>query len=211
MNRNNDREWFQKNKARYESAFVEPSLAFIRAMETPLRKISPSFSAIPKKTGGSLMRIYRDARSKDKSPYKTNIGIHFRHVVGCSVHAPRFYVHIELGIVFLGVGVWYPESKPLLKIRQAISASASEWKKARDGRGFRKYFELGGESLKRPPQGFEKDDPMFENLKRKDFIGVCQLDESAVQKDSFVKDTAAIFRSASPFARFLCHAVEVSF
>lgn len=212
LKRNNDRDWFQKNKARYEAAFVEPALAFIAAMDGPLQKISPAFAGVPKKSGGSLMRIYRDTRfSKDKTPYKTNIGIHFRHETGCSVHAPGFYVHIEPDSVFLGVGIWHPESKPLRQIRQTISENPDDWKKVRDNRAFRKHYELSGDSLKRPPQGFDADDPMLVDLKRKDFIGVCQLDEAAIQQKSFVKDAAAMFRSASPLARFLCDAVEVAF
>jgi uncharacterized protein (TIGR02453 family) len=212
LKRNNNRDWFQKNKARYEAAFIEPSLAFIAAMDAPLKKISPSFTAIPKKTGGSLMRIYRDSRfSKDKTPYKTNIGIHFRHETGCSVHAPGFYLHIEPGSVFLGVGIWHPESKPLLKIRQTISEKSDDWKKVRDNRAFRRHYELSGDSLKRPPQGFSADDSMIDDLKRKDFIGVCELDEAAIHEKSFVKDATAIFRSASPLARFLCEAVDVAF
>ena len=95
LSKNNDRDWFADNKDRYESAFVEPSLEFIAAMEKPLKKISPFLVAAPKKQSGSLMRIYRDVRfSKNKNPYKTNIGIQFRHEAGKDVHAPGLYVHL---------------------------------------------------------------------------------------------------------------------
>ena len=77
---NNEREWFQAHRADYESGVLEPALDFISAMEAPLAKISPRFMCIPKRVGGSLLRIYRDTRfARDKRPYKTNIGIHFRH------------------------------------------------------------------------------------------------------------------------------------
>ena len=101
---NNDRDWFQANKARYESNVREPCLAFIRAFRKPLERISPFFVASDRRVGGSLMRVYRDTRfSRDKTPYKTNVGIQFRHELGKDVHAPGFYVHIAAGECFLGV------------------------------------------------------------------------------------------------------------
>ena len=103
---NNNREWFAVNKHRYESLVVDRTFAFIIAMGDELRKISSHFEAIPKKQGGSLMRVYRDTRfSKDKTPYKTNIGIQFRHEAGRDVHAPGYYMHIEPGDVFVGAGL----------------------------------------------------------------------------------------------------------
>ncbi len=102
--KNNSREWFHENKANYELVIREPALDFIKAMAPELEKISPHFRALPKKVGGSLMRVYRDTRfAKDKTPYKTNIGIQFRHELGKDVHAPGFYLHIEEGGVSL---VW---------------------------------------------------------------------------------------------------------
>ena len=121
LSKNNDRDWFNDNKARYEAAFVKPSLEFIAAMEKPLKKISPFLLAVPKKQGGSLMRIYRDVRfSKNKNPYKTNVGIQFRHEAGKDVHAPGLYVHLAPGELFLGAGMWHPDREPLKQIREAI-------------------------------------------------------------------------------------------
>ena len=85
----NNRAWFEENKSRYESLVREPALAFIEAMEPALRKFAPNLRAEPRKVGGSLMRVFRDTRfSRDKTPYKTNIGIQFRHSLGKDVHAP---------------------------------------------------------------------------------------------------------------------------
>jgi uncharacterized protein (TIGR02453 family) len=212
LQRNNDRDWFQQNKARYESAFLAPSIAFIEAMQKPLVKISPCFQAIAKKQGGSLMRIYKDTRfAKDKTPYKTNIGIHFRHEAGCSVHAPGFYVHIEPGSVFLGAGIWHPDKQPLLQIRQVVAESPSDWKRVRDAKPFRSTFELSGDSLKRPPAGFESEHPMIEDLKRKDFIGVCNLKDDDISSPKFVQEVATRFKASVPFMRFLCNSLELPF
>ena len=86
---------------------LAPALQFITAMAPRLDSISTNFLALPQKSGGSLMRIHRDVRfSSDKRPYKTNVGIQFRHVMGKDVHAPGFYFHIEPGVVFVGAGLW---------------------------------------------------------------------------------------------------------
>ena len=95
LKRNNTRDWFNENKPRYEEDVLDVALHFIQSMHDPLQKIAPHFTAIPKRMGGSLMRVYRDTRfSKNKTPYKTNIGIQFRHEQAKDVHAPGYYVQI---------------------------------------------------------------------------------------------------------------------
>ena len=212
LKRNNNREWFQANRDRYEAEFLDPALTFIEAMENPLQKISPCLQAVPKKTGGSLMRIYRDTRfGKDKTPYKTNIGIQFRHITGRDVHAPGCYVHIEPENVFLGVGVWHPESKSLTKIRRSIDADPAGWKRASRGKALCKRFSLAGESLKRPPSGYAADHPLIDDLKRKDFIGVAEVATDTIFERNFMDECLDTFRTARPFMRFLCQALEVPF
>jgi len=212
LSKHNQRTWFQENKARYEQELLAPSLAFIEAMAGPLQKISPHFLAAPKRVGGSLMRIYRDVRfSKDKRPYKTNVGIQFRHAAGRDVHAPGFYFHIDTEEVFLGAGMWHPESKALARIRRAIVKDSASWKRVKGGKAFLDRYELAGESLKRPPRGFDTDHPLLEDLKRKDHIGVCHLDHDALFDPSIIQEVAATFRAAKPYMKFLCQAIGVKF
>ena len=110
---NNDREWFAANRDRYEEELLEPAMDFIAAFAPKLEKISPNFRADPRPSGGSLFRIYRDTRfSKDKTPYKTNVGIHFRHELARDAHAPGFYLHIGPGEAFAGAGIWHPAPRP---------------------------------------------------------------------------------------------------
>ena len=98
--------------------------------------ISKHLTAIPKRSGGSLMRVYRDTRfSRDKTPYKTNIGIQFRHEQGKDVHAPGLYFHLDRNECFLGVGMWHPEREALAAIRQAIVDDPKAWRRVRDGAG----------------------------------------------------------------------------
>jgi uncharacterized protein (TIGR02453 family) len=208
----NNRPWFQEHKARYEREVLEPSLAFIRAFQPRLKKISSAFLASDRRLGGSLMRIYRDTRfAKDSSPYKTNVGIQFRHEFGRDVHAPAFYVHIAPDECLLAVGVWHPDSASLGQIRQAIVDWPDRWRRARDAGKFREQFALEGSGLKRPPRGFPTDHLFIEDLKRTDFIGVQDLCEEDVLDERFLDRVATAFTASRPFMRFLCDALKVPF
>ncbi len=209
---NNNRPWFEANKPRYEALVREPALDFIQTMGSQLAQVSEHFLAVPRKAGGSLMRVQRDLRfSRDKRPYKTNIGIQFRHSAGRDVHAPGFYVHIEPEEVFLGVGSCQPDTKALGKIRDAIMEAPEAWLQARDDAGFRSRFQLTGESLKTAPRGYPKDHPMIEDLRRKDFIATQTLDEKAVLAEDFPARVMESFASASPYMGYICRALGVAF
>lgn len=208
----NNRPWFQENKGRYETEVLEPGLAFIRAFQRRLKKISPYFVASDRRVGGSLMRVHRDTRfSRGASPYKTNVGIQFRHEFGRDVHAPGFYVHIAPDECFLAMGVWRPDSASLVLIRQAIVDRPDRWRRARNDRKFRSIFELDGGSLKSSPRGFPADHPLIEDLKRTDFLGLCELTETDVLEERFLDHVATSFAAGRPFIRFLCEALNVPF
>jgi uncharacterized protein (TIGR02453 family) len=212
LSRNNNREWFAENKQRYEEDVLDVALHFIQSMQDPLRKFAPHFTAIPKRMGGSLMRVYRDTRfSKNKTPYKTNVGIQFRHEQARDVHAPGFYLHIDPEEVFLGAGMWRPDPDALLALRKRIDAKQAEWLRARDDKTFRRHFSLGGTSLLRPPKGFAKDHPLIDDIRRKDFIAVKQLDLKDPLGSRFQQKVELAFASAAPFMTFLCKAVGVPY
>lgn len=209
---NNKREWFQANKARYENDLKDPALTFISDFGPRLRKISPHFNAIPKATGGSLFRIYRDTRfSKNKTPYKTHLGIQFRHKEAKDVHAPGFYLHLEPRASMVGIGIWHPDGPSLASIRQAIDSDHRGWIKARDNKRFRGLFELGGESLKRPPKGYDADHPLVDDLKLKDFIGFAKLTQKQVLAGDFLDLFTDHCRAAAPYISWLSKAVNVPF
>ena len=212
LEENNDKEWFDANRDRYENEVRGPALDYIVAMQNPVDKISSHFRVEAKKVGGSLMRIHRDTRfSKDKSPYKTNVGIQFRHATGCDVHAPGFYVHISPEENFFGVGTWHPAGDSLKAIRAAIDKHPRDWKKSIGGKAFKDRYSLVGDSLKRAPKGIDPENPLIEDLKRKDFIGVQDFDPGLITSKDFVKESAAAFRAAKPFMKFLCDALDVEF
>ena len=212
LSRNNNRDWFQDNKQRYEDYVRTPALEFVTAMSAPLAKVAPTFRAVAKKSGGSLMRVYRDTRfAKDKTPYKTNIGIHFRHEKGKDVHAPGIYFHVDLEQVFLGIGIWHPESKDLAKIRKAIVSDSKHWLKIKSAAGFKKNFEFQGARLKRKPKDYDADHPMIEELKWKDHIAVHQMDFDTMMSGDLVKEVTRLIRSGSKYLQFLCEAMKLKY
>lgn len=209
---NNDRAWFEANKPRYESLVRWPALEFIEGMGPVLETFAPHFNVEPRKVGGSLMRVFRDTRfSRDKTPYKTNIGIQFRHVLGKDVHAPGFYVHIATDMCFFGVGCWHPDSDMLGRIRDHIVNKPEQWFAARNDRNFVAQWNLSGDSLTRPPRGYDVNHPAIEDLKRKDFIGIAPLSFAEVTSSSLINLTGKRFSETAPFMKFLCAALGVQY
>lgn len=209
---NNNRDWFHENKSEYEDLIRTPALNFIDDMENDLDHISPHFLAIAKKVGGSLMRVHRDVRfGKDKSPYKTNIGIQFRHERGKDVHAPGFYLHVEPGNCFIGAGIWHPDSLALGKIRDAIIERESLWLSAVRDKQFNKNYKISGESLKTAPRGYDKFHPLIEDLRRKDFIAISNVDDDMVLSKGFKNLVVKRFTQAEPYMQFLCKALSLRY
>lgn len=210
--RNNNRDWFNEHKSEYENLIRTPALNFIDEVVHDLAFISPHFLAIAKKPGGSLMRVHRDVRfGRDKRPYKTNIGIQFRHEQGRDVHAPGFYLHIEPGECFVGVGIWRPDADALGKIRDAIVERGIFWSAAINDKNFKKHFELSGESLKNAPRGYEKDHPLIKDLKRKDFIAISSMDVTDILGRDVKQKVMKKFTDATPYMQFLCQALSLRY
>ena len=204
---NNDRDWFEANKPRYEADVLEPALAFIEDFEPHLREISPHLRADARRVGGSLFRIYRDTRfSKDKTPYKTTAGIYFRHERYKEVRTPGFYLHLAPGDVFAGGGIWHPDTKTVNAIRTAIARDPDGWRDATAS------VKLGqGDALKRVPQGFDKDHPLAEDLKRRDFAAIEPLSEREATGADFLDRYRRACEPMAPLMRFLSGAVGVPF
>lgn len=204
--KHNDREWFTANKARYEADVLEPALAFVEDFGYRLPAISSHMRAVPSRTGGSLFRIYRDTRfSKDKTPYKTAVGIHFKHERAKDVQAPGFYLHLAPGEVFAGAGIWHPDMPTLTAIREAMVAQPRRWSEVTAG------IEVVGNALKRVPTGFDRDHPLAEDLKRKDFAAYAKLSEAEATAPGFLDTYVRACEEAAPLMRFLCGALSLEF
>ncbi len=209
---NNNKAWFEANKERYESLVREPALDFIEAMDPVLKSFAPNFVAEPRKVGGSLMRVYRDTRfSRDKTPYKTNVGIQFRHSLGKDIHAPGFYVHVATDECFLAAGCWHPEADVLGKLRDHIAQKPEKWFAARDDRTFAAQWDLWGEQLRRPPRGYAADHPAIGDIKRRDFVAIAPLSFREATGTGLVKLAGKRFAEAAPFMKFLCEALKIPY
>lgn len=209
---NNDRGWFADNKDRYVEDVQEPALAFIADFAPRLKQLSPHFRADAKVQGGSLFRIYRDTRfSSDKTPFKTNTGVHFRHHRSKDAHAPGYYLHLQPGECFMGVGLWRPATQVAYQIRERIAEDSAGWRGAAYGKGFTDTFSLGGDSLVRPPKGFDVDHPYIDDLKRKDFIASRPLTDTQVTGPGFMDEFEEYCRRGTPLMAFLCGAVGIEF
>jgi uncharacterized protein (TIGR02453 family) len=184
----NDRHWFEANKQRYHGEVRDPLLRFVADFAPKLAAITPHLVADPRPVGGSLFRIYRDTRfSKDKRPYKTQVGISFRHAEGRDVHGPVFYLNVEPGRVFAAAGLWHPPSEVLKAVRDAIVERPERWRRAVAGLALDDR-----DALKRPPRGYDPEHPCAEDLKRKSFTASTPFS----QKDACAPDFLARFSAA---------------
>ncbi|MGH8949189.1 MAG: DUF2461 domain-containing protein, partial [Acidimicrobiia bacterium] len=210
---NNEKTWWDANKDRYQTAVRDPALDFIIDFGARLEKLSPHFVAEAKNTGGSLMRPYRDTRfSPDKTPYKTNVGIQFRHEAGKDIHAPGYYLHLEPGSCFAGVGLWHPETEVARTLRQAINDHPDAWAAATKVEGFTDTWSLDqddDEMLKRVPPGLDSEHPHADDLRMKSFMAGTNLTQKQVTSTGFDEELAAMFARASRFTGFLCGALSV--
>ncbi len=179
LSKNNNRMWFEENRARYEDHVQAPALRFVAAVGPGLGKVSPYLVADPRPIGGSVMRIYRDIRfSKDKTPYKTAVGIRFMNgSAGMGEgHAPGFFLRLAPGDSWVYAGVWQMEGPPLDAVRKSIVDRSAQWKKVRAA-----VPEIEGEALKRPPAGYDPSHPFIEDIKRKGFSAGVGLTDAEVR------------------------------
>lgn len=209
---NNRREWFLVHRARWEADVRDPMLRFIADFGPRLRAISRSFVADPRPVGGSMFRIHRDVRfSRDRSPYKTTASAQFRHEAGRDVHAPGFYLHLQPGNVFAGAGLWRPDGAALGRVRDAIVTGPARWRRAIGGRAFRARCTFGGESLKRPPHGYDPAHPLIADLMRKDFVVATPFTEADACRADFLDAFAGACGAAAPMVAFLTRALGLPY
>ncbi|MBV8328393.1 DUF2461 domain-containing protein [Chryseobacterium sp.] len=201
LTKNNNREWFNEHKDLY----TESQGNVISFLEDLIREMADFEEELARTDAKkALFRIYRDTRfSKDKTPYKTNFGASLG--MGKGSQKGGYYLHMEPGKSFMAGGIYMPESSVLKEVRKEISLYGADFMKVLHHKEFKKYFpELDqSDKLKKVPQGFEKEDPMAEYLKLKNFIILHPLkDEEVLNKDA-VKNLTKVFRIMKPFNDFL--------
>lgn len=205
---NNNREWFNEHKTEYTEAQENVRL-FVEDLIEEISKFDDEILKFDAKK--AMFRIYRDTRfSKDKTPYKTNFGVGLG--MGKGGRISGYYLHIEPGASFLAGGVYQPDSAVLKEIRKEISMNHEEFLKIINAESFKKNFkELSQtEKLIKIPQGFEKDDPMAEFLKLKNFIVVYPLKDEDISDQKSVQNFAELFKAIVPFNTFLSAPFKIS-
>ena len=209
---NNDKAWFDAQRGRYQQQLREPFVRFIRDVTPHLQAVSRHYRGDDRLNGGSLFRIHRDTRfSNNKLPYKTWGGARFWHDEGGRGGSPVYYLHVQPDNSFMGAGVWHPDADTLRRIRHFLHHNPNTWLDLVSDPAFCKRFELGGDSLKRMPRGFEPDDPVAEHLKRKDFVISTRLSDADVLRDDLPAFYGQLAREAGPFMDYLCAALDLDF
>lgn len=206
----NDRQWFRANRERFERDVREPARAFIRDVASDLGELAPHLIVDDSKSGGSLMRINTDLRfNPDGPPYKSYVGIHFRHEEFRERSAPSIFLRLEPRHSAIGIGLWRPDGATAGAVRDAITERPDDWSAIVEDPDFSSTFDLVGDSLKRPPRGIEPDHPLVATLRRKDFAVAVGLSQARVTAPGFRQDFVATCRRAQPFLEFLAGAADV--
>jgi uncharacterized protein (TIGR02453 family) len=207
LKRHNNREWFEDNRPRYVADVEAPMLAFIREVGERLPAVCPGFVADPRRSGGSMFRIYRDTRfSADKTPYKTWLAARFGHrktrKAATGPHAPSFYLHLAVDESYGGGGIYHADTPTLTRIRQRIVSHPEAWSAV-----LKSGVELQGDTLKRPPAGFDKTHRFIEDLKRKDLYGLTAFTRAEVTSSRFIDRYMKACAEVTPLVEFLTAAV----
>lgn len=195
LKKNNDREWFEENRNRYEASHKE-AYTFADGIIERLNERDVIDTPSGKK---SLFRIYRDVRfSKNKAPYKTNRTGSFRRA-GADRRG-GFYFCIEPGSTMIGGGFYAPSKEDLQLIRDQISLDSEPLRKVLNDKKFKSYFgELQGEQLKTAPRGFEKDDPNIDLLRFKSFYVMHPFSDKEALSADFMDNAAEGLLNILPF------------
>jgi len=208
LKKNNNREWFEKNKHKYLDAKAEFEFLvhdLIKGISKFDKKINPDTEA-----KDCVFRIYKDVRfSKDKTPYKTHFGAYFSPGGRKSSEA-GYYFHLEPGSVFLAGGNWQPEPAQLNAIRQEIDYNGGKLTSILNSKNFKKYFDGLSEEdkLKTVPKGFDKDHKHLEFLKLKSFIAYSKFTDKKVAANDFYKQVCDGYKAMYPFIAFLREAAD---
>lgn len=205
--KNNNRDWFQANKKSFDTA-QDNMTAFAGYLIGEIGKFDSAVAELDPKT--CVFRIYRDVRfSKDKSPYKINLGAYIAPG-GRKSMQPGYYFHLQPGASFIAGGKHMPDGGECLKIRNAIAKNTAEFMKVVDKKSFHDAFdELSGDSLKSAPKGFDPDHKAIKYLKLKEFMAWTELkNDKALLDPAFPKQLVKLTKEMFPLVAFLRKALK---
>jgi len=206
LSKNNNKEWFDTHKKEYEIIKKE-YLIWISELIKSISKFDPEYAGIEAKN--CVFRINRDVRfSKDKSPYKTNFGAYI-NLGGKNSQMAGYYLHLEPGKSFIAGGMYMPQGETLAKVRQEIDYNLKAFEKIVTSSTFIKNFNhLKGDTLARPPKGYDENNPAINYLKHKSFLAWHEVKDDVVLSKEFSKHVLQVFKAMKPLNDFLNSSLE---
>lgn len=207
LSRNNTKEWFDEHKQSYQDAKADYE-SIVQQLIDGISRQDTAIEGLQVKD--CVFRIYKDVRfSKDKTPYKTNMGAAFSPG-GRKSPRPGYYFHLEPGgKSFAGGGLWMPDVPVLKKVRQEIDYNFAEFQQIISNKEFIKYFgKIEGEALKSAPQGYQPDNPAIAYLKLKSFTVWHSFSDEACMQPALVREILKVFAVMQPFVKFLDRALH---
>jgi uncharacterized protein (TIGR02453 family) len=201
LKRNNRREWFNAHRDEYENHVRRPMTTVVERLAEDLRGFAPEIVASPRL---SMYRIYRDTRfSENKAPYKTHVAAVFP-TRGLPKHeGAGLYFHISPTEVWIGGGMYAPQTPQLNAVREHIAANLPRLRAIVEAPTFRREIDIEGDKLQRVPRGFPRDHEAAEYLKHRNFIAGCEFPPALATSPAFYATLLKVFRRVAPFARFL--------
>lgn len=203
LKRNNRREWFNARKDEYEATVRQPMIAIIERLAVDMRVVAPELLVTPKH---SIYRIYRDVRfSENKKPYKTHVAASFRPRDLPKGEGAGMYFHVSPEGVWVGGGMYAPQSPQLYAIRDNIATNTRQFRSIVEAPAFKRALDGGleGEQLQRVPRGFPKDHEAADYLRHKQFLAGKEFPASFATSPKFYDGLVDVFHKIAPFVRFL--------
>jgi len=202
LKRNNRREWFNAHRDDYEAYVRQPMTTIIERLAHDFRGFAPELIASPKV---SMYRIHRDTRfSENKTPYKTHVAAVFPPRGLPKHEGAGVYFHVSPDEVWIGGGMYAPQTPQLHAVREHIAANAKQLRSIVESPGFRRRIgKMEGERLQRVPRGFPKDHPAADYLRYRQFLAGAELPPAAATSPRFYSTLLDVFREVVPLIRFL--------
>ncbi len=206
LSQNNNKDWFDKNKARYEADLKKPWEATVAAIIERIKAFEPDLQSTAKE---SIPRIYRDTRfSTNKSPYKTNVAAIINPGGKKAVDVPGYYIHLEFGNLMIGGGAYQLEKVPLQRIRTAIAQDPETFMELVQAPDFvQKFGEIKGEQNKVLPAEFKELKAKYPLIAHKQFYFMAEMDPETALRPDFPEFVADYCAASAGLVNFLRQAI----
>lgn len=201
LKRNNQREWFHARRDQYDTHCRKPMIDVIERLAVDMRSFAPDHVADPKV---SLFRQFRDTRfSEDKTPMKTHIAATFPNRTLGRMNGAGIYFEIAPGWVWIGGGLWAPDTSQLHLVREHVAEHHRRLTKIVNAPGMKKLGGLQGDRLSRVPRGFAKDHPAADFLHHRQFIAFREEQAAFATSKNFYKELRSTIETIVPLVQFV--------